>query len=445
MVKRHSSLGYNKMQRSVVTQTAVLLLLAAAAIAAVPATSPAPTVLALVLDTSGSVGAPELERTRKLTLDILQNLPAGSEVAVLTFDDQSRVVQPRTSVAEEVRKALTGIRIAGRYTALHDALYDASRYLREAPPGRKAIVLVTDGKDENSSLNLEDGLRLAQENGIPVFAVGVGRVQERVLRRIAKITGGDYVSAAEATGSGIATKILEKPAPEPPKPTVAQTTAPAPAPSARPSIAATASTPATVAVSRRPWGLLGRALIGVLVLSAAVLALRAIRRSRPASRCPSCGRSLATPLSECPFCASATLDSRAPQEIPPDDGPQPETVVTRIDADDELLEKTVTLQENPVLIITAGPGSGHVFTLSVESMMSIGRAKANDIVLEDVAVSSQHCRIRPDDGQFIVHDLRSTNGTFVNDHRVTRSHLRSGDVLKIGETTMQFRMDQKRP
>jgi pSer/pThr/pTyr-binding forkhead associated (FHA) protein len=120
-------------------------------------------------------------------------------------------------------------------------------------------------------------------------------------------------------------------------------------------------------------------------------------------------------------------------------------VVTRIDADDEQLEKTITLQENPVLIITAGPGSGHVFTLSLESMMSIGRAKANDIVLEDVAVSSQHCRIRPDDGQFIVHDLRSTNGTFVNDHRVTRSHLRSGDVLKIGETTMQFRMDQKRP
>jgi uncharacterized protein YegL len=436
------------MQRNVVTQTAVLLLLTAAAIAAGPATSPAPTVLALVLDTSGSVGAAELERTRKLTLDILQNLPAGSEVAVLTFDDQSRVVQPRTSVAEEVRKALTGIQIAGRYTALHDALYDASRYLREAPPGRKAIVLVTDGKDENSSLNLEDGLRLAEENGIPVFAVGVGqRVEERVLRRIAKITGGDYVSAAEASGSGIATKILEKPAPARPTSAVAQTqtTVPPPAPSARPSIAATASTPATVAVSRRPWGLLGRALIGVLVLSAAVLALRAIRRSRPASRCPSCGRALATPLSECPFCASATLDSRAPREIQPDDGSQPETVVTRIDADDELLEKTVTLQENPVLIITAGPGSGHVFTLSLESMMSIGRAKANDIVLEDVAVSSQHCRIRPDDGQFIVHDLRSTNGTFVNDHRVTRSHLRSGDVLKIGETTMQFRMDQKRP
>jgi hypothetical protein len=392
------------------------------------------------------VGAAELEKTRTLTLDILQNLPAGSEVAVLTFDDQSRVVQPRTSVAEEVRKALTDIQIAGRYTALHDALYDASRYLREAPSGLKAIVLVTDGKDENSSLNLEDGLRLAQENGIPVFAVGVGRrVEERVLRRIAKITGGDYHSAAEATGSGIATKILEKPAPEPPKPTVAQTTALPPAPSARPSIAVTASTPATVAVSRRPWGLLGRALIGVLVLSAAVLAFRAIRRSRPASRCPSCGRALATPLSECPFCASATLDSRAPREMPPDDGSIPETVVTRIEADDELLEKTVTLQENPVLIITAGPGSGHVFTLSLESMMSIGRAKANDIVLEDVAVSSQHCRIRPDDGQFIVHDLRSTNGTFVNDHRVTRSHLRSGDVLKIGETTMQFRMDQKRP
>ena len=59
---------------------------------------------------------------------------------------------------------------------------------------------------------------------------------------------------------------------------------------------------------------------------------------------------------------------------------------------------------------------------------SLGRAKVNDIVLnEDVAVSSEHCRIRPEDGKFVLHDLKSTNGTFVNDRKVTRQPLTEGD------------------
>jgi Mg-chelatase subunit ChlD len=113
---------------------------------------------ALTLDTSGSVGRSELDRARDLALAILAELPTGSEVAVLAFDDQSRVVVPSTSRPEEVRERLASLKVGGRFTALHDALYDASRYVRDAPGARKAIVLITDGVDENSALNLEDGL-----------------------------------------------------------------------------------------------------------------------------------------------------------------------------------------------------------------------------------------------------------------------------------------------
>jgi hypothetical protein len=428
------------MQRFVAALVSALAFLPAASPRSDAADDSAPAVLALALDTSGSVGETELGWTRDLTLDILKNLPTGSEVAVFTFDDQARVVQPRTSVAEEVRKAITGVHTAGRYTALYDALYDSSRYLRDAPPGRKAIVLVTDGKDENSSLNLDDGLRVAEENGIPVYAVGVGRVEERVLRRIAKLTGGEYLREADATGTGIAARILAQTAPPSPEPSLTPTLAPTPA-----SPAATAETSRLESAPSPRRLLVGRILVGLLVLTGVVLTLVAVRRSRrPAARCPSCGRMLATPFSECPFCA-AELAPRVPVELPEPEALRAETIVGRVAEEDEHLEKTVTLQEKPVLVITAGPGTGHVYTLSAESMTSIGRAKANDIILDDVAVSSQHCRIRPDDGQFIVHDLRSTNGTFVNEHRVTRSHLRSGDMLKVGETTMQFRMDQKRP
>jgi hypothetical protein len=397
-----------------------------------------PVIVALALDTSGSVGEQDLARTRELALGILGSLPPGSEVAVLTFDDQSRVVQPRTSQPDEVRKALSQARIAGRYTALYDALYDASRYLQEVPAARKAIVLVTDGKDENSSLNLEDGLRVAEENGIPVFAVGVGHVEERILRRIAKLTGGDYLLATEARGPALAGRILERPLPST-------------APSAQPLSSPPASVPAAIppplraapAEPRHSELLLWAALVGGLVV-AALLAWLALGRPRPAPRCSRCGRVLGTPFSECPFCAAEDRLSSSPEESPLPESSLSETVVARLSSTEEYLEKTITLQEKPILLVTAGASVGQVFNLSLESVTSIGRAKANDIVLEDVAISSQHCRIRPENGLFVVHDLRSTNGTFLNERKITRAQLNSGDTVKVGETSLQFRMDQKR-
>jgi len=399
-----------------------------------------PVIVALALDTSGSVGEPDLARTRELALGILGSLPPGSEVAVLTFDDQSRVVQPRTSQPDEVRKALSQARIAGRYTALYDALYDASRYLHDLPAARKAIVLVTDGKDENSSLNLEDGLRVAEENGIPVFAVGVGHVEERILRRIAKLTGGDYLLATEAQGPALAGRILERPLPS---------TAPSAVPLSSPPTSASvpASTPpparATPAEPRHSAVLLWAALVGGLVV-AALLAWLALGRPRPAPRCSRCSRVLGTPFSECPFCAAEDRLSGSPEESPLLESSLSETVVAQLSSTEEYLEKTITLQEKPILLVTAGASLGQVFNLSLESVTSIGRSKANDIILEDVAISSQHCRIRPENGLFVVHDLRSTNGTFLNERRITRAQLNSGDIVKVGETSLQFRMDQKR-
>jgi pSer/pThr/pTyr-binding forkhead associated (FHA) protein len=86
---------------------------------------------------------------------------------------------------------------------------------------------------------------------------------------------------------------------------------------------------------------------------------------------------------------------------------------------------------------------GQVYELGANAT-SIGRAKANEVVVNDVSVSSEHCRIRPEDGHFVLHDLKSTNGTFVNERRVTRHVLTEGDVVKIGETSLMFRTDLKR-
>lgn len=380
--------------------------------------------MALALDTSGSLTRADLAQARDLAAGVLKALPPGSEVAVFSFDDVSRVVQPRTSDANAVERAIDGLSTAGRYTALHDALFDASRYLRDASGARRAILLVTDGKDENSALNLEDGLKVAQETLIPVFCVGVGRVEERVLRRIAKLTGGEYFPAHEATASAIAERILAAPEAQ---------VAGVPSPASTPTTLAAApppqrSEPEPAAFYRSPllW-----AAVGLFMLVAAGALALAGRRPRHG-------------VTQAHIPSGPTRLDTGHQEVHPGKEALSGTVFARMDMAGETVERTVFLMDKPVLAVTRGERKGEVFPLSGEIAISIGRARANDVVLDDASVSSQHCRIRPEAGGFVVHDMKSTNGTQVNGRTVARHVLAEGDVIQVGETSLQYRRERKR-
>ena len=377
------------------------------------------TLVVFAIDTSGSLRPSDLAHAGELTAGILGELPRGTEAALFTFDDQARLVVRRTSRPEEIKAALAGLRRRGRHTALNDALYDATRYLRDADTGRRALVLITDGHDENSAVELADGLAVAQQAGIPVFTVGVGRVEERVLRRVAKLSGGQYTPLRSTRPGMIAARIatVEGTSPR------AAVAAPRPRGEAADAGGARARGPGSSAVADPPPGTEparqgngARPLVWIATAIALLLAGAAlIRRRRRAAEA-----------------VEGMLDGPAP------------TLLEGMSTTEEYLEKTVVLRERPVLTITRGPGVGQVFELGNQSAMSIGRAKANQVVVNDVSVSSEHCRIRPEDGHFVLHDLKSTNGTFVNERRVTRHVLAEGDVVKIGETSLLFKTDLKR-
>ncbi len=424
----------------------------------------APAIVVLVVDTSGSVGRVQLERAVSIAERLLENLPVASEVAVFTFDDDARLVAPRTSSVGEVRARLAGLRISGRHTALHDALYDASRYAQEAPAARRALILITDGRDEDSALNLDDGLRLAQEARIPVHVIAVGAPDERVLRRVAKLTGGTYARLADVRAAALASALTAQPAA--PSPVTSATLASAPAPAREGAAVPHAGrappgvkTPLVAPAAARPTGPRSVSwLLGGLLVAAAAVAMLVLTRRRRGAACPSCGEDVPFPGARCAACSretprstparppaasvapSAALTS-VPASIDHDLSP---TVLARMNVTEEFLERTVTLHSRPILSITRGPDVGRVVELSDSVATSLGRAKANDLSVNDIAVSSQHCRIRPEEGRFVLHDLKSTNGTFVNERRIASQALLEGDVIKIGETHLQFRMEMKR-
>jgi pSer/pThr/pTyr-binding forkhead associated (FHA) protein len=63
---------------------------------------------------------------------------------------------------------------------------------------------------------------------------------------------------------------------------------------------------------------------------------------------------------------------------------------------------------------------------------TVGRHTESGIFLDDVTVSRQHCRILWENGELVVEDSGSTNGTYVNDARVDRATLTPGDVILVG-------------
>jgi len=74
----------------------------------------------------------------------------------------------------------------------------------------------------------------------------------------------------------------------------------------------------------------------------------------------------------------------------------------------------------------------------VEGGMSIGRHEDNTIVIDNLAVSAHHARIDKTDSGYILTDLQSTNGTFVNDKKIVSHKLSHGDNIVIGKHVLLF-------
>ena len=72
------------------------------------------------------------------------------------------------------------------------------------------------------------------------------------------------------------------------------------------------------------------------------------------------------------------------------------------------------------------------FRLAPGAVKTVGRAPRADFIVDVALVSRLHCRLSAEDDRLEVVDLSSTNGTYVNDKRVQRAMLESGDRLRVG-------------
>ena len=91
------------------------------------------------------------------------------------------------------------------------------------------------------------------------------------------------------------------------------------------------------------------------------------------------------------------------------------------------------------LIVTGGALSGMTINLT-DQQITMGRANDATLVLNDDYASTRHARIFPQDGQWIVEDLGSTNGTYLDRQKVTRpTPVPAGVPIRIGKTVLELR------
>jgi Ca-activated chloride channel family protein len=160
----------------------------------------APLSVGVIFDASGSMG-PKLEKSRLAVAQFFKTANPEDEFFLVQFNDTAELVQPFTRNLEEIQNRLTFTQSKGK-TALLDAIYLGLHEMKKAKNPRKALLVISDGGDNNSRYTETEIRNLVREADVQIYAIGIyeplaarGRTPEEaagqgLLTEIAEQTGG---------------------------------------------------------------------------------------------------------------------------------------------------------------------------------------------------------------------------------------------------------------
>ncbi len=147
--------------------------------------------------------------------------------------------------------------------------------------------------------------------------------------------------------------------------------------------------------------------------------------------CTNCGHKNPLGANFCSSCG-APLESA---------GSDPATVTLQVDSVGGGEEVAVDLDEfaaGGIMVVTRGPNAGSRFVLDAP-FITAGRHPDRDIFLDDVTVSRHHVELeRQDSGAYLVRDVGSLNGTYLNRERIEEAELHHSDELQIGKFKLVY-------
>src|SRR5688572_29387962 len=166
-----------------------------------------PLYVAVLMDTSPAT-AGKLKFQQESAMNFIQTVVKARKDRVLfgTFDDQITLLQDFTERLDLLDKAVFGVKKMGKQTALFDAIWQFCDEKMRSVPGRRVLLLVTDGEDTYSRANIRDAIDIAQRTETTIFAIStkagflstvpgveagtVADKKDRDLQTLAEETGG---------------------------------------------------------------------------------------------------------------------------------------------------------------------------------------------------------------------------------------------------------------
>jgi Ca-activated chloride channel family protein len=170
----------------------------------------APISVSLVMDYSGSItDIPEAQSDmEEAVADFVDQLKVDDEAEIVKFASEIKVVQGFTSDKNLLTNAIFNLVDLGRNTKLYDAAWQAVDDTAMRIKARKAVIIVSDGEDGDgtgsqiSDKDLDEVINHANDKGVPLFTVGLGNLNDAVLRKMANDTGGQIFDSPTSDNLG---------------------------------------------------------------------------------------------------------------------------------------------------------------------------------------------------------------------------------------------------
>ena len=376
--------------------------------------------IVIVVQASGAMMGIQ-EDLKKAVAGFVNSLGEKDQVAVVDYAESAEMVAPFSDDKGDVAGKAAKITFTGKSFLLYDGLAQAIS-LFSAPasagkkgeagstlPAAKAIIVISDGRDNGSATDVEKVISDASKRHIPIHAVGHSELEQDSLANLETLsrrTGGTYKAAVGVDEINKSLTVIKDYIN---KMYVVQwkTGLDHDGKDHKIEIAmeSEGSSLKSSVMVRTPdfidWlkiGIITGVILLLLIIGVAVYVLT--RPKPPPQRfCPVCKRAQMPEWEICLFCLKSA-------------------------------KARLIMQKG------AGP-KGKTWPL-VGKIVSLGSGPENNIRIMDGAVSGKHAGVAIDDNKFEIVDLGSKNGVLVNGKKTPRRFLRNGDVITLGMTEFKF-------
>ncbi len=410
--------------------------------------------ISILIDISLSISKNDFKLIKEATISYINELKGNEKIAIYTIGNEPLKAIDFTDNKEFLIQEINKLYPSAIYTTIYDTIFFASKDLALYKNELKAIIMLSDGLNENSTLLFDDIARMLTEEKISIYAIRVGKNinGERTLKRLSLLSNGKYYDLSDMGARAITNSInkeldiiSERIIKEKKSTLREESISKVDESLSKEVIQKPIQVPEKKIKEEGAFSILN-ILILVIILIILVIGIFGlviyVKGKKEKRKCPKCGRVLEEYQLQCPDC-------QVEEKVEKEEAEEEKIIIApellkKTPVPEEAIENTFVLLEKPLLIIRKGKMIGKKFYLSYDRSITIGRSENCDISLEDITISSQHCRIIPQQDKFIIVDLQSTNGTFINEKKIKQSILKEGDIIRVGETQLLYKIEQSR-